>query len=319
MLQFSGFISGLAISNGNILAALMLQQQAPSTDTVKILVAIMSVVAFISILGLVIVVRLYFSWKAAYVQMKSHKEQVEHKKEELLFTAESLKDLNKEKNTIISVAAHDLKTPLNNIEGLVNLVMMEKEKLSSDQLSYLKLMQETAIKARLTIDGILDVHKIESEVEELKAGRIDFIPLLEEIIKTQSTLAKNKMISVTLEADFARTKVLQTDPSYFRLIFSNLLSNAVKYSPPDKKITILVTETENTIRIAVDDQGPGMDERTKKRLFAPYSRVSGSNGGDKVIGHGLALTRKLIEKLNGKLQVESTFGEGSTFMVEFFK
>ena len=60
--------------------------------------------------------------------MKSQKEQVENKNEELLFTAESLKDLNKEKNTIISVTAHDLKAPLNNIEGLVNLVMMEKGK-----------------------------------------------------------------------------------------------------------------------------------------------------------------------------------------------
>ena len=251
--------------------------------------------------------------------IKSQKEQVENKNEELLFTAESLKDLNKEKNTIISVTAHDLKAPLNNIEGLVNLVMMEKEKLSSDQLNYLKLMQKTAKRARLTIDGILDVHKIESEVDELKSGKVDFIPLLEEIIKTQGTLAKNKKISVTLEADYARTRELHTDPGYFRLIFSNLLSNAIKYSPPEKKITILVTETEHTIKISVDDQGQGMDERMKKRLFAPYSIISGSNGGDKVIGPGLALTRKLIEKLRGKLQVESTLGKGSTFTVEFFK
>ena len=83
-------------------------------------------------------------------------------------------------------------------------------------------------------------------------------------------------------------------------------------------IAVFIIETENTFKISVVDQGEGMDEEVKKKMFSPYAKISKS-GTEHIIGLGLTITRKLVEKLNGKLRIESQPGTGSTFIVEFFK
>ncbi len=291
---------------------------AAPDDSMKLLVVLIIVISFISIMAIILIIKSKKALQEQFQIIESQHSEIEEKNNALSFNVESLKELNIEKNNIISVAAHDLRTPLDNIEGLVNLVLLEKVTLSEDQMKYLKLVKETTIKARSTITNILDIHKIESEQEQMELTRVNYLDSIKEIIKGFEETAFSKNIGMVFEYEHIRTDKINTDRKYFKQIISNLLSNAIKYANENTKVVVLVIETENTIRISVVDQGPGIDDNLKKRLFAPYSQLK-KGGKDKVTGLGLMIARKLVERLNGKFRLETVVGEGSTFSVEFFK
>jgi len=141
--------------------------------------------------------------------------------------------------------------------------------------------------------------------------------LLADVIRTHTPQAELKGIKIELE-EHVRIQEINTDKEYFKQIFSNILENAIRYSLNDEKVTILITENENTFRFDISDVGPGMDESTKKRLYTTYIRTDDS-GKSKVTGLGLSIARNLIEKLTGKITFTTSDKDGTTFSVEFFK
>lgn len=293
-------------------------EETSSNDSMKLLVILIIVISLISLMAIILIIK---SKRALQEQINNnenqHKER-EEKNTELAFNIESLKELNIEKNNIISIAAHDLRTPLDNVEGLANLILLDSKKLKDDHVKYLEMIMDTTQKARNTITYLLDIHKIESEIEQMVLTQENFLELIEDIIKGLESMARDKNIDVILEAEHIRTSEINTDKNYFKQIISNLLTNAIKYSPANTKVVILVIETENTVRISVVDHGTGISDELKKQLFTPYSQVDQSGSG-KVTGLGLIITRKLVEKLNGKFRLETVIDEGNSFSVEFFK
>jgi signal transduction histidine kinase len=270
-----------------------------------------------SIIAIYFVVRSNRVLQTKYDKIEKETHDIVEQKEELVFVNDSLREISDEKSSMISVVAHDLKTPLGNVEGLANLVLLEKEKLSKAQLEYLTLIIDTSQKAREKVDLMLDVHKIEAEVKSMNKINHNYIDLIKEVIQANSVEAENGNIEIEL-MDHIRTAEIETDENYFKQILSNILSNAIKFSPKNEKVIVLVTEKDHSIKIDISDLGPGMDESTKKRLFTSYAKIEVGEA-EKVTGMGLYIARKLVEKLNGKIRLESTSEEGTTFSVEFLK
>lgn len=270
-----------------------------------------------SIISIYFIVRSNRVLQSKYDKIEKETSEIVDQKDELVFVNDSLREISDEKSNMMSVVAHDLKTPLGNVEGLANLVLLEKEKLSNAQLEYLTLIIDTSRKAREKVDLMLDVHKVESEVKTMNKIKHNYVDLVKEVIQANSVEAEKRNVEIEL-MDHIRTSEIETDENYFKQILSNILSNAVKFSPENEKVIVLVTEKDHSVKIDVSDLGPGLDESTKKRLFTSYAKIDVGEE-EKVSGMGLYIARKLIEKLNGKIRLESTSDEGTTFSIEFLK
>jgi signal transduction histidine kinase len=100
-------------------------------------------------------------------------------------------------------------------------------------------------------------------------------------------------------------------------VLDNLISNAVKYSPLGKRILVRVVNTDRAVRIEIQDEGPGLSEDDKSKLFGKFARLSARpTGGEYSTGLGLSIVKKMVEAMNGKVWCESELGKGATFIVE---
>lgn len=286
------------------------------TQSEKLFAILFIVLMMASAIAIYFLVRSKRVLQSKFKNMKEQTQEIEEKVDKLAFVNDSLKLFNDEKNNAISIVAHDLKTPLGNVEGLANLIYLEKDNLSDTQLEYLDLLIDTAKKAQLKIDIMLDAHKIESETREMKKYPQNYLELIQDVVELNIAEAKNRNVEIEL-IEHVRTKEINTDPDYFKQVISNILSNAIKFSPKDEKVIILITEKEHSIKIDISDLGPGMDEPSKKRVFTSYTLDLSKER--KSTAMGLFIAKKLVEKLNGKIRLESTSEEGTTFSVEFFK
>ena len=191
-------------------------------DNSRLLVVLMIAIAFISLLTIILIIKSKKALQDQIHVIENQRNQIAQKNEALGLHVESLKELNTEKNNVISMAAHDLRTPLNNMEGLVNLVFLEKNTLSEDQKTYLDLIQESSQKARESVNNILDVHKIESEFEQMVYTNENIVSVTNEIVAIFRPAASQKNIEITVETDHIQSNKFSTDKNYFKQILSNL-------------------------------------------------------------------------------------------------
>jgi signal transduction histidine kinase len=223
-----------------------------------------------------------------------------------------------EKNNMISLVAHDLKAPLGNIQGLVELIKLDEQLLNKDQVQYLELMKKVSIDTSSMVDIMLNVHRIESELHRLTLHEYDIIELLHKVINLHEPAAKLKKTSIIFESEVTSC-LINTDKQYFQQIISNITQNAVDYSPENSTITIVLVESDKKVTVSITDEGPGIVESDQKRLFGGYKKMTTEDGTDKPAGIGLAIAFRLLEKLHGKIEVKSALGRGATFIVELIK
>lgn len=280
----------------------------------KTLTILLIVFAFVVLFGLLFVIRAYRELKSQYGVITKQKNEIAEKNEELGFKNDALAAINAEKNTMLSVVAHDLKTPLGNIHGLVELISLEADKLTDQQKEYLDLIKKVVAESTSMVNNMLDVNKIESELHDMILVPQQVSKLTKKALKMNEALATAKGIVLEVRSNNEDVEV-NTDQQYFSQILSNIVSNAVKYSPEGKTVSIIVTEKEHTVQVSIKDEGPGLSEDMQKRLFSGYSKAS----SDQKSGYGLVIVKRLVEKLSAKMRVESAEGAGTTFHLEFLK
>jgi len=288
-------------------------------SNMRMVVLLLIAFAFVIMFGLIYMVKSHRELKHQYTIIDKQKNEIAEKNEELAFSNDSLEEMNTEKNNVLSVVAHDLKTPLGNIQGLVELINLKKDKISEDQSDYLDLISKVVTDGIGMVNNMLDVHKIESELKEMLLIDTNVYDIIEKVIKLHepSMMAKNVQVNVGIDN---RDLQINTDAQYLRQIISNLFSNAVRHTPKETTVEIEVSENANFIEIAVSDNGNGISSDQMKRLFAGY-KVAENAGNDKVSpGFGLLITRRLVDKLKGKISVENKInGSGAIFKVELLK
>ena len=224
--------------------------------------------------------------------------------------------LNEEKNHFLGIATHDLKSPLNGVLGLVNLMKLQHTNLTSDQLQYLNLMEGSCVNMHMLIQNLLDVTRIEQGKNGINKEYIAINSLLKKQYHVFKQTAEKKNISLILE-DHVPDFQFHTDPEMLNRILENLISNAIKFSPAHKEVAINVVRTETHIRIEVLDQGPGLSAGDKQKLFGKFQRLSARpTGGETSSGLGLSIVKEMVLALNGSIVVESEENKGAKFIVQ---
>lgn len=225
--------------------------------------------------------------------------------------------LNEEKSQLIGIAAHDMKSPLKRIEGLISLINMSSDNLTEEQKGLIEKISNVSKEQNRLIIEILDLNKIESQNTQIDLKKGDVIEVLEEVIESFKLIADNKNIKIATH--YQREEIFaKIEKRYLRQTLENILSNAIKFSPTDTKVEISAEFNENKVIISIKDQGPGITGEDMKRLFGKFQRLSAQpTGGEISTGLGLAITKKYVEAMQGSIRCESEYGHGATFVVEF--
>lgn len=225
--------------------------------------------------------------------------------------------LNEEKNQLIGIAAHDLKSPLKRIEGLISLINMSSDNLTEEQKGLIKKISLVSKEQNELILEILDLNKIESQSTSIELKKGNVIKVLEEVIESYYLIADNKNIQMVTRYD-SHDIYAKIEKYYLRQVFENILSNAIKFSPPDTIVEIAAQKTGKKVVISIKDQGPGITAEDMKKLFGKFQKLSAQpTGGEISTGLGLAITKKYVEAMNGSIRCESEYGHGAKFIVEF--
>lgn len=242
---------------------------------------------------------------------------IAEKNESLLEKNVKLEELNEEKNYIMNVVAHDLKSPLNQIQGLAEVIRLEEGTLSETQQECLSNISTSSERLSKMINRILDTRAIESENADYKPSNIELTPILDQIIANFQPLADQKGIKLNAPKKFIQATV-KGDIHYIQQVLENILSNSIKFSPRDKKVEINFYKEDNKAILSFKDQGPGLTEKDHKSLFVEYANLSAKpTGNETSTGLGLSIVKKYVDLMEGDIWCESTFGAGATFYLTF--
>ncbi len=225
---------------------------------------------------------------------------------------ESLRQLNSEKNNLIRIVAHDLKNPLASIIGANQL--MDESKMGDDDKELKKLVHNTSSRMSKMISDILDVEMIEKNAQDIRVKPFDLSTTVNEISDELSGQAAKKDIEI--QKRIGDNLVGLVDERYIFQVIENLLSNAIKFSPPNKKVVVELSKISNDLVLHVKDEGPGISGDDKKKLFQKFQRLSARpTGNESSTGLGLAIVKQIVEKMEGRVWVESELGKGASFYV----
>jgi hypothetical protein len=223
-------------------------------------------------------------------------------------------ELSATKDRFLGMVAHDLRNPLSVIGGFA--IMASREKLGpltpklADSLALIKKNAATMAKM---IEDLLDINVIESGRLELKREPTPIAELLEEKAKESGLLGEGKSIRITLEAA-GDLPTLTIDRQRIGQVLDNLLSNAIKYSHAETTVTLAARRETDGLVIEIRDQGQGIPPAEIPKLFRHFGKTSVKpTAGEKSIGLGLAIIKKIVEAHGGTVDVESVVGQGSTF------
>jgi|GEM_PF-1080901 len=240
---------------------------------------------------------------------------IDKRTEELKHSNEELKALNQEKDSLIGIVAHDLKSPLNQIQGLISLVHLNG-KLDDESALYVDKMKDSAVRMNEMITKILDVNAIEAKQLNLKWELVNLSDAMNTVADRFVADALRK--SITLNRQSVADSWVMVDRSYMEQIIENLLSNAIKFSPKQREIFLSVTSDTDRVVFEVRDQGPGLTEEDKRRMFGKYERLSARpTDEESSTGLGLSIARKFVKEMHGELWCESQEGRGASFLVSF--
>lgn len=226
-----------------------------------------------------------------------------------------LASLNQEKDTLMNIVAHDLKSPFNRIKGIVQL--LDLSGLNDEQKTYSKLLNEISQSGIDLIRDLLDVNSFEEDRIKLEIKKVDVCDLILQKVKYFYADAKAKNIEVT--TDIQDTKAyLYTDEVYLSRILDNLISNAIKFSDSNAKVKLGAVRVGQKVQLTIEDSGPGFSEVDKKNLYKKFTKLSARpTGGESSNGLGLAIVKTLVDRLEGEIVLESVPEKGSKFLIFF--
>lgn len=236
-------------------------------------------------------------------------QQADHHKK----TAIALTEANQFKSDFISQMSHEMRTPLNAILGYGQLIKMDTVS-SPDIHENTKEILAAGHYLLTLINEILDISKIESGNQKLMIEAVEWAEIISESISLVTPIANKHNITIVMP-DLKPCHVL-ADRKQLKQICINLLSNAIKYNKTNGQIEIKHKALNNGLcQLTIKDNGIGIKEKFQDKVFTPFSREKNNAGHIEGTGIGLAITKKLLENMNGKIDFSSEFGNGSEFRI----
>jgi PAS domain S-box-containing protein len=225
-----------------------------------------------------------------------------------------LKALEREKANLISMFAHDMKSPLVTIQGFASRLLARISDLGEEkQDKYLEIIREEAGKLEFLVDDFLELSRLQTGKLKLNFSATSLDKLLLELFEAYQPRAAQAGIELKLEKKEA-LPIIEADGDRLRRVFTNLLDNALKFAKERGTVTIATEQTNRDVRIKIIDEGIGIDERELLYVFDPFHR--GRDVDDREgFGLGLAAVKTIVEGHKGRVIAESELGKGSAFTV----
>ena len=226
------------------------------------------------------------------------------------------KRIDRAKTEFVSLASHQLRTPLTNINWYSEMLLLGKAgELSNQQIKYLKEIYTANQQLIKLVNLLLNVSRIELGTLGIKPEPIDIIEIANIVLKELLPQIKNKKLKV--EKNYSKKlPIINADPNIVHIVFENLLSNAVKYTPKRGRVKLLIKKQKSDVLIRVSDTGYGIPKDQQSRIFTKFFRADNivekePNG----TGLGLYIAKSVLEQSGGKIWFESEENKGTTFYV----
>jgi signal transduction histidine kinase len=255
--------------------------------------------------------------RASDEQLRSSNKALDLKLGQLAETNVALYESNRLKSEFLANVSHELRTPLNSILGFAELLRDQiTEKIDAKTLRYVQNILASGRNLLDLINDLLDLAKIEAGRMDVRSEPLSLGDVFEGLINLLRPLGEQK--NLTIESQVSPdVPIIQTDPAKLQQVLYNFLSNAIKFSPIGGKVELIAKlEGPEQIRIAVTDQGSGIEPEKHDVIFEKFRQIDGSvtreHGGS---GLGLAISKELISLLGGAIGVQSDVGQGATFWI----
>ena len=219
---------------------------------------------------------------------------------------------NQAKTEFLSRMSHELRTPLNSVLGFAQLLEMSLK--SPEDLDNVRYVRRAGQHLLDLINEVLDISRIESGTLTLSLEPLEISVLVQEAIDLVGPQARDR--GITIVNNDGHDLLVRGDRQRLHQVLLNLLSNAIKFNRDNGSIVLDTELRGDLLRVSVTDSGPGIAPTLVERLFTPFDRLDAEMLGIEGTGLGLVLSLRLMEAMGGRLGVDSTLGEGSTFWFE---
>jgi PAS domain S-box-containing protein len=227
------------------------------------------------------------------------------------------KEVERLKSEFTAVVSHELRTPLTSIRGSLGLILGAlSASLPQKVRDLLEIAQSNCERLVLLINDILDIEKFSAGQMRFDMHTVAVASVTLQAVEANEGYARKFNVRIDLTPTDPECLV-NVDPDRFVQVMSNLLSNAVKYSPPGSAVRVWFERRGDVVRINVRDQGPGIPDSFRDRIFEKFSQADASTTREKGgTGLGLHIARRFVEHMQGRIGYESETGRGSTFWIE---
>lgn len=231
----------------------------------------------------------------------------------------NLKELDDMKRHFIASVSHELRSPLNAIEGHVDFIIEELyTKYDRDRvIDILNTIKKNSTRLSGFINNILDLSKMESGKLDLDLEALNIVNFAEEAVELYSPLAQEKSIHLENKIPIRKALKVNVDRSRMRQVFNNLVGNAIKFTPFGGKVSIDAKFLGSAVEVTVADSGIGIPHEQQKQIFDKFMQIRPNRedvGNVKGTGLGLTIVKGIIEAHGGSISIESHPGKGSSFI-----
>lgn len=298
--------------NGNTVAVLATDVRADDflTITTQTLLPFLTFIVFLTLIISTLTIVIFSIWKR-------YTKSLEKLNKQIAISNEKLKDLDKLKTEFLSLASHQLRSPLTAIRGYTSMLLEgsfgDVTDVQKDTID--KVFQSSKHLAKV-VEDLLNVTKIEQGGMVYQTAPFDMEKTVKEIFDELKVTGEKKGLAMDFSTDNNPPYTAKGDMEKLRQVFLNLIDNSIKYTTTGS-VSVMVEKVANKIRFSVKDTGMGMTEETKQSLFQKFARGEAGKMNTSGSGLGLYLAKEIVGAHNGKVWVESPgVGKGSTFIVE---
>lgn len=249
-------------------------------------------------------------------ELKVLLDRIESQNKALANKNEILEDLHQEKDGLIGIVAHDLRSPLNRIAGLSNLVELCGD-LTSEQRDMLHGIKKVCADGNNLIQDLLDINHYETS-KKLDLSEIELTQFTAELLDRYVPFVRDKHLTLHYDYDMTKRVALLTDQECLVRVLDNLLTNAIKFSPPGKHIFVtLEMQQTDRVTLSIRDEGPGFKDEDLPHLFKKFKKLSARpTAGESSTGLGLSIVKSLVDRLGGMIQIKP-LSEGAEVLLTF--
>ena len=226
-----------------------------------------------------------------------------------------LRELDRLKDEFVSLVSHELRTPLTSIRGYIELLLEDDENPGSDQRRYLEIVDRNSERLLELVSDLLFLAQIEAGKLAIERKQVDLSRIVEECIETSSPDADSR--GVRLSAQVQRVPKLEGDRARLAQVLDNLLSNAIKFTPDGGRVDVRLLAQNGTAVLEVEDNGVGIPADEQEHLFERFFRSSSATeNAIPGTGLGLTITKAIVERHGGQIEIESAQNSGTTVRVQ---